>query len=90
MLCSFPVFFPVRSVQEVAVSLHPSDPKKLVARAAVEDRVAEKAACAAREADTLGRPDLADSLWRLVRRSRVRSLMFRGEAAASHVRGWYR
>src|SRR5215213_9666395 len=79
MLCSSPVCVPARSVQEAAVRLRPSDPKKLVARAAVEDGVAEKAACTARKAEARGRPDLADSLWRLVRHNRVQSLMFRAK-----------
>src|SRR5215218_8825181 len=80
----------MRLAQELAVKPYHSDRKVLVASAEREDRVAEKAACAARGAESLGRPELAESLWRLVRRSRVRGLMFRAHIAASRLRDWRR
>ena len=71
------------------MKLKHSDPRTLIERADLEDKLAEKAARAAHNADVGGRTALANSLWRLVRRSRARGLMLRGFAAAASLRHWW-
>ena len=66
------------------------DPRSLLRMAALEEKVADKAACAAQGAARVGRAELADGLWRLARRSRVRSLQFQAQALSAELQGWTR
>ena len=66
------------------------DSRTLLKMATLEEKVADKAACAAQGAASVGRRDLADGLWRLARRSRVRSLQFQAQALSSQLQGWTR
>ena len=66
------------------------DPGTLLRLAAIEEKVADKAACAAQGAASVGRSELAEGLRRLARRSRVRSLKFQAQAMSSALQGWTR
>ncbi len=54
----------------------------LLERASLQDRVAERAAELAQEAERSGQQDTADICWRLVIHSRVRALALRALAEA--------
>ena len=51
--------------------------RSLVRRPAVQEHIAATAALAARDADRKGNGELADLLWRFVRRTRVTALKLR-------------
>ena len=51
--------------------------RSLVKRPAVQEHIAAEAALAAQEADRKGNVELADLLWRFVRRTRIRAMKLR-------------
>jgi hypothetical protein len=61
--------------------------RSLVKRPAVQEHIAAEAALAAQEADRKGNVELADLLWRFVRRTRVRAMKLRLLAEAHRQGG---
>jgi hypothetical protein len=61
--------------------------RSLVKRPAVQEHIAAEAALAARKADRTGKVELADLLWRFVRRTRVRAMKRRLLAGARRPGG---
>ena len=58
----------------------------LLERASLQDRVAERAAELAQEAERGGQIDTADLCWKVVYHSRVRALTLRAQAEACKAR----
>ena len=61
--------------------------RSLVKRPAVQEHIAAEAALAAQEADRKGNVELADLLWRFVRRTHVRAMKLRLLAEAHRQGG---
>ena len=62
-------------------------PRALLQRAALQDRVATRAAAVARQAEQNGDSAAAEIFWRIAHRSRVQALQLRAQAEARQIGG---